>query len=440
MAHFRVAILGCGTVGGGVARILLEQSELLAARAGKKVELAKIVDLFPRSSSKRHDIPIAYYCADQDELTSDEALAHIEQILHDDTIDLVVETIGGSNPFVCNLVTDVLRHGKHLATANKALLSKYGKEIFAAASAKKRAVGFEAAVCGAIPIIRAIEECFAGDEIFSISGIMNGTSNYILSKMASENQSFGEALAKAQEHGYAEADPSLDINGGDAGHKLTILLKLIFNLDVSLDELPIEGIEAITSDDMAFAEEMDCALKLIGYARRDRENVFATVRPMLVKRSNLLSKIDNATNAVRLMSHYARESVLIGQGAGSLETGSAIVSDIVFIAKYGGKAVRAFPPSVYNFRSFKELAFPYNIVFKTEDVPGITGIVATAIGKQGINIETISHNRHNHEKAVFAIATAPCTHEQIQGAIDDVKKNHPSCLLAEPKVIPILMS
>ncbi len=177
MESFRVAILGCGTVGGGVAKILLEQREELSRRAGKNIELAKILDLFPAQAAKRHGIPTESFCGDKDELTSEEASSYIDEILEDEGIDLVVETIGGSNPFILGLAKDVLSHKKHLATANKALLAKHGKEIFDASVQNERSIGFEAAVCGAIPIIRGINECFAGDEILSLSGITNGTSN-----------------------------------------------------------------------------------------------------------------------------------------------------------------------------------------------------------------------------------------------------------------------
>ncbi len=438
MASFRVAILGCGTVGGGVAKILLEQREALAARAGIEIELVRILDLFPAASSKRHGLPIELYCGGSNELSREEAGQFTEEILKDDSIDLVVETIGGSGQAILDIALSVLDHGKHLATANKALLAKHGPAIFGASNRNSRAVGFEAAVCGAIPIIKGIRECFTGDEILALSGILNGTSNYILSKMEAEGQSFDAALKQAQDQGYAEADPALDINGGDPGHKLTILLKLVFGLDVDFEDLPIEGIESITSADINFAQEMGCSVKLIGYAKKEGDDVFATVRPMLVKRANLLSDIQGATNAVRLDNRYSQENVLIGEGAGSLETGSAIVSDILFLAKYGEKAVQELPSSDCRLRSFNELAFRYNIVFTTADVPGITGIVATAIGNQKINIDTVSHNRHDPENAVFSIATMPCTYVQIQAAIEEIQGSHPGSLLEEPKIIPIL--
>ena len=225
MSSFKVAILGFGTVGGGVARIILDNMDSLTQRSGKKIELVKILDLFPLESSKKHAIPRNLFCGTGDTVSKEDASKYTDEIINDSTIDLVVESIGGSSEFMLNLVTKVLNGKKHLVTANKALLAKFNKQIIDTAFKNDKAIGFEASVCGAIPIIKGINECFTGDQIESVSGIMNGTSNFILSKMNLENLSFEAALKQAQEKGYAEADPTLDVNGGDAGHKLMILLK-----------------------------------------------------------------------------------------------------------------------------------------------------------------------------------------------------------------------
>ena len=436
---FRVAILGCGTVGGAVARILLEQREALRERVGREVELVRIVDLFPGQSSGRHGVPRTLYAGTGDELTPEQASAEIERTLADESIDLIVETIGGSGEPILRIARGALERGKHLVTANKALLAKHGDQLLRVAQERDRGLGFEAAVCGAIPIIKGLRECLTGDEILSISGIMNGTSNYILSQMASEGQSFDAALADAQAKGYAEADPTLDIDGGDAGHKLTIVLRLAFGLDVDFEDLPRQGIDTITAGDVEFAQEMEGVIKLICHAQREGDAVYAAVRPMIVRRTNLLSKIDGATNAVRVVGRYAGEVVEIGQGAGGPETGSAIVSDIVFLARYGEVTSPAPTRGRHRLRPLGEIAMPYNIVFETADVPGITGVVATAIGKQDININSVSHNRHEREHAEFAIATMPCTRAQVERAVRDIQDNHPGSLLSEPRILPILV-
>ncbi|MDH3207090.1 MAG: homoserine dehydrogenase [Gemmatimonadota bacterium] len=437
--QFRVAILGCGTVGGGVARILLDQQVALHERAGREVELVRIVDLFPKQSAERHGIPRALYAGKGDELSPEQADAEVLGVLEDPDIDLVVETIGGSGPSILGTTRGVLEQGKHLVTANKALLAKHGEELHAAAREHGKGLGFEAAVCAAIPIIRSLEDGLTGEEILSISGIFNGTSNYILSKMDTEGQSFGDALRDAQAKGYAEADPTLDINGGDAGHKLTIVLRLAFGLEVAFEDVPRQGIDTVTAGEVAFAEEMQGVIKLICHAQREGDFVYAAVRPMIVKRTNLLSKIDGATNAVRVIGRYAGENMMIGQGAGSLETGSAIVSDIVFLARYGDHPRPAPPKSELRLRPLGDLKLPYHIVFETADVPGITGIVATAIGHQDINIDSVSHNRHENDNAEFAIATMPCTRAQVDAAVLDIQNNHPGSLLGEPRVLPILI-
>ncbi len=438
MEKFNIAILGCGTVGGGVAKILLDMKEELTNRAGVEISLKRIVDMFPKRSSEKRDIPIGYFCGNGADLDIDETNYYIDEILKSDDIDLVIETIGGSSEYILNIAQKILNSGKHFVTANKALLAKYNQAIFQLAAEKNKAVGFEASVCGAIPIIKVVKECFTGDEILSISGIMNGTSNYILSNMAENGLGFTEALKMAQEKGYAEADPTLDINGGDASHKIAILIKLAFGIDAQLDKLSVSGIQDISKDDLLFAKEMDSTIKLICFATKKQDAVYATVRPMMVKNSNFISSVNGATNAVKVINKYSEEHMLVGKGAGSLETGSAIVSDIVFIARYKDSMKNNYPKSDLILKDLNDFPFPYNIIFNTEDSPGITGLVTTCIGSQNINIDTVGHNKHSKETALFSVATMPCTLSQINKAIEEIKTKKPGVLKSEPKIIPIL--
>jgi homoserine dehydrogenase len=433
MDSLNIAILGCGTVGGGVAQIITEINKDLTTRANKKIVLRKIVELFPQKASERFNLPIDLFCGSGKDLSNDEANKFVQEVISSDEIDLVVETIGGKSDFVFNLCLDILNSGKHLVTANKALLAERGKKIFETAELKNVKIGFEAAVCGAIPIIKTIKESFTGDKVLSVSGIMNGTSNYILSQMQNEKLEFGTALKMAQESGYAEADPSLDINGGDAGHKLILLIKLAYGIDLS-----ITGIEDITKEDIDFASEIDAKIKLICYAKKVNGDIYATVRPMLVKNSNFLSEVSGATNAVRINNKYSGIHILVGKGAGSTETAMSIVSDIIFIARYGDKIQNVPAKQQRKFADARQFIFPYLITFHTGNIPGTTGFIATAIGKQEINIETVSHNRHTGEKAMFSVATMPCTLGQIENAIDEIKKEKPGMLLSEPKIMPIL--
>jgi homoserine dehydrogenase len=433
-----IAILGCGTVGGGVAKILTEIEKTLMLRAGEKISLKKIIELYPRQASEKFNLPLDLFCGGGKDLTKEEAEKYIDEIIHSHEIDLVVETIGGSNDYIFNMAIRICNAKKHLVTANKALLALRGKEIFEAAGANNVNIGFEAAVCGAIPIIKSIKESFTGDIIESVSGIMNGTSNYILSKMQNEKIAFDDALKLAQEGGYAEADPTLDISGYDAGHKLVILIKLAYGIDISLDKLTVIGIQEITKEDIDFAEEIDSTIKLICFARKTDGNIYATVRPMLVKNDNFLSKVNGATNAVRVLNKYSGKHILVGAGAGSSETASSIVGDIVFITRYAEKMRKENEVSTLGFQDARNFVFPYLIIFHTVDIPGITGLVTTSIGNHNINIDTVSHNRHTKEFAVFSIATTPCTLKQIEDAIAEIRRLRPDVLLNDPKVMPIL--
>lgn len=430
MKPLNIAILGCGTVGGGVAQILTKEKELLSARAQREISLKYIAELNPQAAIKRFGLEEKYFLSKGQPVT-------IDQILQDKDIDVVVETMGGKSDFVHNTCLNVLKNGKHLVTANKALLAERGADIFAQAAQNKLQLGYEAAVCGAIPIIKGIKECFTGDIIESVSGIMNGTSNYILTQMQLQNLDFAQALKLAQENGYAEADPSLDINGGDASHKLILLIKLAYGLKVSMQELSVVGIEDINKNDMDFAKEINASIKLICLAKLKDKKVYATVRPMAVKNDNTLSKVNYAVNAVRLDNKYSDTHFLIGKGAGSTETAMSIVSDIVFIARHG--EVETYnEKEQYVLGDAKEISFPYLVSFKTKNLPGTTGLITTCIGKQGINIETVGHNRFSGETADFSIETDTCSLKTIEAAIEDIKKEKPELLLEEPKILPIL--
>jgi homoserine dehydrogenase len=436
MKSFNIALIGCGTVGGGVVKIVTEINKTLEERAGRPVKVSKIVELDPLTAIKRFGLPKDLFCGGGKELTRKETEVYIDEILKDPKIDLVVETVGGTSDFVTNLCINICKSGKYLVSANKALLAERGKAIFKAAEENNVSVGFEAAVCGAIPIIKTIKESFSGDEIISVSGILNGTSNYILSRMSDDNLSFEQALKLAQEAGYAEADPTLDISGGDAAHKLIILMKLIFGVDVSMKEINYQGIQNISNTDMDYAREIDARFKLICFARQEGNHLYGSVCPMMVKNENILSRVNGATNAVRTINKYSGKHILIGAGAGSSETASSIVADILFIARYNDRMKNVLPMGNLEFRDLKQYSLPYAITFETEDRPGITGLVTTEIGRQNVNIYTVTHNRHVSDKALFSIETQACTLTQINAAIEEIKSK--GVLKSDPKVYPIL--
>ncbi len=438
MDTLNIAILGCGTVGGGVATIISEINSDLNIKAKKNIVLKKIVEIKPKAAASRFNVPIELFCGGGKDLSSEEANSFVQEIINDDNIDLVVETIGGTSNFVFETCLKIVKSGKHLVTANKALLAERGKEIFEAAEQSNVKIGFEAAVCGAIPIVKTIKENFTGDKIMSMSGIMNGTSNYILTQMQNENLGFESALKLAQENGYAEADPTLDISGGDAGHKLILLIKLAYGIDVSMSELSITGIQNIAKEDIDFAREIGATIKLICFANKENGDIYAAVRPMMVKNSNFLSDVSGATNAIKVNNKYSGQHILVGKGAGSTETAMSIVSDIIFIARYGKNISNTAPKHERIFADASKFEFPYIITFHTGNVPGTTGFITTAIGNQLINIETVSHNRHEGEKATFSIVTSPCSLIQIEKAIEEIKKEKPGMLESDPKIMPIL--
>lgn len=433
-----IAILGCGTVGGGVAQILTKLKSELDQRTPQELRLTKIVELYPSKAAERFGLPLGIFCGGGKDLSPEEASAFISEIIESDDIDMVVETIGGTSDFVHDICLKVCMSGKHLISANKALLAERGTDIFKAAIENNVEVGFEAAVCAAIPIIKAIKEGFSGDSIQSLSGIFNGTSNYILSRMSNEGLEFEQALKLAQENGYAEADPTLDINGGDAGHKLIILIKLAFGVDLKMEQLSIKGIENIGKEDIDFAEEIDCKVKLICFAKSIDGKLFATVSPMMVKKANFLSGVNGATNAVRIINKYSGKHVMLGKGAGSTETASSIVADMVFISRYTGVPKPSGGKTDLEFMKPENFEFPYIVMFETLDQPGITGLVTTSFGDQDINIDTVSHNRHKTDRAIFSIATMPCTLKQIEKTIAEIKASKPEILLSKPKIFPIL--
>lgn len=317
MKPFNIAILGCGTVGSGVAKILLDMEQVLPARARRTIKLKSIIDLFPKKGSEKYNLPLDLFCGGGKDLTRDEASKYISEVCTDNELDLVVETIGGTGDYLLSVILNVLEAKKHLVTANKAMLAERGNVIFKTAAENGVTLGFEASVCGAIPIIKAIREGFTGDEVQQVSGIMNGTSNYILSKMELEGLDFKSALKMAQKAGYAEADPALDITGGDAAHKLAILIRLAFKKEITFSDVTKEGIQNIDKEDIEFANEMNCTIKLICHARKVNGKLFAAVKPMMVKRSNFLSQVRGATNCVEVINKYSGRHYFMGAGAGA---------------------------------------------------------------------------------------------------------------------------
>src|SRR5215471_7788849 len=314
-----VGLIGFGTVGSGTFRILCDNAELIQSRLGVPVKVKKIA-VRHIGRGREIQVPAA--------VLTDKA----EEVVNDPEIDVVVELIGGYKPAE-ELILAAISRGKHIVTANKALLAAHGSEIFAAARRKGVAVGFEASVGGGIPVIKVLKEALAANRILSVYGILNGTCNYILTKMTDEGRSFDDVLAEAQRAGYAEADPTFDVGGIDTAHKLAILVNLAFGLTIEPDAIFTEGITVISPLDIDFGKQFGYRLKLLAIAKQHNGRVEVRVHPTMIPNESPIAKVGGAYNAVQIVGDACGDIMLYGKGAGSMPTGSAVVADIMDISR-----------------------------------------------------------------------------------------------------------
>ncbi len=314
----KVGLLGLGTVGGGVTRVLARNAGEISRRAGREIVIT-------HAAARNLDTTTANTAGMR---LTEEAL----EVVDDPEVSIIVELMGGHEP-ARGLVLRALTNGKHVVTANKALIARHGNEIFAAASAAGMMVGFEAAVAGGIPIIKALREGLAGNRLEWVAGIINGTANFILSEMRGKGRDFPEVLAEAQALGYAEADPTFDIEGIDAAHKLTILASIAFGIPLQFDKVYIEGISHITRDDVAYATKLGYRIKHLGIARRDQGGVQLRVHPTLIPQRHLLANVNGVMNAVLVKGDAVGQSLFYGAGAGAEPTASAVVADIIDVVR-----------------------------------------------------------------------------------------------------------
>ncbi|HTU16815.1 MAG TPA: homoserine dehydrogenase, partial [Gemmataceae bacterium] len=321
-----IALIGCGTVGGGVARLLLEQRERLAARAGRPLVLRRVV---VRDPAKPRPV----------ELPSELVTTDLQSVLRDPDIHVGVELVGGVD-WARKAVLGLLETGKDVVTANKALLAQHGADVFDAARRHGRAIAFEASVAGGVPIIAALAECLAANQIQSLQGILNGTCNFILTRMTESDQSYTDALAEAQRRGYAEADPTLDVNGTDAAHKLAILVQIAFGLSVPVEAIDRRGIANLDALDIRFARELGYTIRLLAETWLMNDKLALHVSPVLLRRQAPLAMVRGAYNAIYVVGDVVGDALFAGQGAGQMPTASAVVADIIDLAV--GRAQRTF--------------------------------------------------------------------------------------------------
>jgi homoserine dehydrogenase len=393
-----VGLVGLGTIGTGVVRVLQQNADVIAQRLGFPLRLVRIADV---DTARARGVDLAGLRFDAD----------AEGLLRDPEVEIVIELIGGYDA-ARRLILAAIEQGKHVVTANKALLALHGREIFAAAARRGVDVSFEASVGGGIPILRSLREGLAANRIRSLHGIVNGTTNYVLCEMEKSGEPFEVVLKRAQELGYAEADPSFDVDGIDAAHKLTLLLAMAFGAQLTYKEIPSEGIRGITPLDFEAAAQFGYRIKMLAIGRErpipqagreradagGRRRIEARVHPTLIPADSLLSKVEGAMNAIAVHGDAVGRTLFYGAGAGALPTASAVVGDLMEIAREirrgsaGRVAPLAFLPDhleTLPVVPLGELEGRCYLVFQAQDRPGVLGHIASALGEHGISIESV---------------------------------------------------
>ncbi len=434
MERINVGIVGYGVVGNGVAKILEEKKEILKKKSGIEINLKKV---FTRNWNKTFPFP----------LEDDKKAYSLEEITEDNDIDIVVELAGGVE-FPFQVIEKSIDNGKHVVTANKALLAEKGKELFLKAEQKNIRIGFEASVAGGIPIIRALREGLIANSIKNIYGILNGTTNFILTSMYKEGRPFKDVLKEAQELGYAEADPTLDINGTDAAHKIAILASLSYGGFLNFSEVYIEGIENIQPIDIDLGKELGYILKLIAISKSHNGEIEVRVHPTFIPETNPLSSVDGVFNAVMVEGDNVGETMFYGKGAGMLPTASAVVSDIVDIGKSisigVGREIEItsmnWEHKDLNLIKVKDFYTRYYLRFTVPDVTGILAKIADVFAIYNISIAAVIQKEKvinkfgvkNQKVVPLVILTHTASENNIQNAIKEIEQKN---ITAEKTVI-----
>ena len=423
-----VGLIGFGTVGTGVAKILLGSSALIRRRVGVPIELVRVADL-DTTRDRGVTLPPGVLISDAKALIDDPA------------VDIVIELIGGYDA-AKRVILDALAKGKPVVTANKALLAVHGEEIFEAAARHKVDLGFEASVGGGIPVIRAITEGLAANTVLSLYGIINGTSNYILSRMTCEGQSFEDVLAEAQAAGYAEADPTFDVAGIDSAHKLAIMVNLAYGTPVNVKEIYTEGITRITPVDITYAEEFGYTIKLLGIAKSLDGEIEARVHPTMVPSASPIAQVEGVYNAIQLVGDAVGDIVLYGQGAGSMPTGSAVVSDVIAIARNLLRDAAGLVPAAsflqdqrrpLRIRPMEEILSQYYMRFMVLDRPGVLSQIAGVLGRHNISIASvIQQGRKEGQTVPVVIMTHTARERDVQAALREIDE---MAFISEPTTL-----
>jgi homoserine dehydrogenase len=412
MKKLSVGVVGMGIVGSGTVSILIKERERFIQQFGVDIELVAIADVRDGLAEK-YSLPSALFTKDY------------RNLLLNKDINVIVELVGGTT-VAADIVKGALKAGKHVVTANKALLADQGDELFKLAEENGCVIGFEASVCGGIPVIRALKEGLSANNIISLFGILNGTANFILTKMRFENKSFAEALKEAQRLGFAEADPTYDVEGLDAANKLAILASLAFGQFYHWKDVYVEGITQITDLDISYAREMGFVIKLLGVARKTASGIPAlSVAPTLIPEDEIIAEVNHEYNGVFIEGDSVGHTLYTGKGAGSLPTGSAVVSDIVHIASYGSLEKDHY--KMY-YRGGRGKVLPvdqhlaeYYLRLTVVDAPGVMAKISGELGSRSISIAMLMQKQSTSDgNAVVVIRTHRTTYKQITDAVDSI--------------------
>jgi homoserine dehydrogenase len=410
MDRLGVALFGLGTVGVGVARLFLGEGARLNRRSGKQLELRAVV-VRDAIRTRESEIPAALLTTDAD------------TVLRDPSISVVIEAIGGTDAAL-SMVMAALDAGKDVVTANKALLAEHGPRIFAKAREKGRAVAFEASVGGGVPIIQAISVGLAANQIQSLSAIVNGTCNFILSSMAKSGLTYEAALRQAQEKGYAEPDPTLDVNGTDTAHKLAILAQLAFGVNVTTAEIPRSGIDTLDPDDIRYAAELGYTVKLLALAKLTSGALELRVAPRLVRQGTPLADVQGPYNAIRVVGDTVGDTLFYGQGAGRDPTASAVVGDLIDVAVGRAaltfKALNLWSPEAPQTRLARadQVRSRYYLRFTIADRPGVLGAIAQVLGEHKISIASVIQHDPGDDSPNAPVPLVMMTHNVIEMNIE----------------------
>ena len=413
----RIGICGLGTVGGGTFQLLRENGDEIARRLGRQLEVCHIASRTPKPQYETADVT-----------SSTDVFA----VAEDPRVDVLVETIGGFEPAL-QLVERAIEQGKHVVTANKALIALHGNELFEMATKKGVVIAYESAVAGGIPIIKALREGLAANSIQWLAGIINGTGNFILTEMAEKQRNFIEVLKEAQELGYAEADPTFDVEGIDAAHKLTILAAIAFGIPLQFDKTYTEGISAITTEDVTYARELGYVIKHLGIARKSERGVEMRVHPTLISSKRLIAHVNGVMNAVVVKGNSVGATLYYGAGAGAEATASSVVADIMDIARAASEGEEALPASAIPSLAFNELnaelpILPideidtaYYLRIQAQDKVGVMAKISSVLQNFEINIEAVIQKEpevHGTNKVPVVILTDVVREKQIDQAIE----------------------